>query len=489
MANSLQTIAEKFLALSEVRASTIERVQKIRGKNENQFDLSKEAPGVGRSLAQIDARIMALCEMAPNSEADKESDSFLIPESLINGVIKPLEQLTGQYQSILDGFSNIEKNGGPGNLNPDDLTLQSANGQVNLQLGPIFQHIWNHSEAVLLAYYPLLNLVGVKELPDFSAALDAFSIAMEEVHRQRAELQELNRAAQADREKIGELQAQSAPLRDEIERLKTESDKDRKTLSEYTNEGTQSITAIRGTTEQAEQLQVQVDSYKATFENFQKQLDARGKTFETGKKQQDELIENLREIEDDTKRLTEQAEAMLTGATVAGLAGSFGELRDNISSELKTARRVFYFAIFLLFLSVIPLVAYVVPGFASLFGFDAIVAPNLPREAGTLEFFGQIIVRALLLLPAAWFAKFAATRHAVLFRLKENYAYKYSVAASVEGFKKQAEPFKDGIAAATFFELTYNPADRMESKSHEERHPNPVMDWIMKKIGATYDGK
>lgn len=98
-------------------------------------------------------------------------------------------------------------------------------------------------------------------------------------------------------------------------------------------------------------------------------------------------------------------------------------------------------------------------------------------------------MRALLLLPAAWFAKFAATRHAALFRLKEHYAYKYSVASSVEGFKKQAEQFKDGIAAATFFELTFNPAERMEAKGHEERHPNPVMEWFMKKLGATYDGK
>ena len=489
MANSLQTLVEKFAALSELRSSTIERIQEINGKDENQFDLAKEAPGVERSLTEIDTRVMAICEMALKTCSEDQSDSLLIPQSYINGIIKPLDQLTAQYQSITDNISNIESNGGPGNLNPDDLTLQSANGQVNLQLGPIFQHVWNHSEAVLVAFFPLMNLLGGEGRPDFSTALKAFSTAMEQVHKQRSSLQELARAAQADRKKVGDLQAQSAPLRDEIERLKTESEKDRKTLSEYTTEGTQSITAIRGTTEQAEQLKAQVDSYKATFDSFQKQLDAREKTFQTGKKEQDDLIEKLNQIESDTKRLTEQAEAMLTGATVAGLAGSFGELRDKISGELKSARWVFYFAIFLLFLSVIPLVAYVVPGLASLLGFDAITSSNLPREAGTLEFFGQIVVRALLLLPAAWFAKFAATRHAVLFRLKEHYAYKYSVAASVEGFKKQAEPFKDDIAAATFFELTYNPADRMESKSHEERPPNPVMDWVMKKIGATYDGK
>ncbi len=52
---------------------------------------------------------------------------------------------------------------------------------------------------------------------------------------------------------------------------------------------------------------------------------------------------------------------------------------------------------------------------------------------------------------------------AVLFRLNENYAYKYSVGSLFrDGCKRQTEPVKDAIAAATFFELTFNPADRME---------------------------
>ena len=76
-----------------------------------------------------------------------------------------------------------------------------------------------------------------------------------------------------------------------------------------------------------------------------------------------------------------------------------------------------------------------------------------------------------------------------LFRLKEHYAYKYSVASSVDGFKKQAEPYQDAIAAVTFFELMDNPARRMDAQGSEERHPNPAMEWLMKKLGATHDGK
>ena len=80
-------------------------------------------------------------------------------------------------------------------------------------------------------------------------------------------------------------------------------------------------------------------------------------------------------------------------------------------------------------------------------------------------------------------------RHAALFRLKEHYAFKYSVASSVDGFKQQAVPYEDEIAAATFFELTFNPADRMEGKGVEERHPNPIIDKVMEKLGFTHDGQ
>ena len=132
-------------------------------------------------------------------------------------------------------------------------------------------------------------------------------------------------------------------------------------------------------------------------------------------------------------------------------------------------------------LAVVPLLLLVVPAL------DPFTVMDKPTSAA--EIVAQAVVRILLLLPAAWFAKFAAARHAALFRLKEHCAYKYSVASSVEGFKRQAEPFQDAIAGATFFELTFNPADRMESKGQEQRSPNPVMEWLMKKLGATYEGK
>lgn len=81
-----------------------------------------------------------------------------------------------------------------------------------------------------------------------------------------------------------------------------------------------------------------------------------------------------------------------------------------------------------------------------------------------------------------------AVRHDRLFKLREHYAFKYSVASSVEGFKKQAPDLKEAIAAAAFFELTFNPATAMGTGADEARHPNPAMERVMKKLGGGADG-
>lgn len=486
MGGKIEELKEKFAALSDLRQTKIEELQQITGSNKEQFDFATPVPGTALSIAEVDSKVAGLCDIA--SGMANETDETLIPQSYLNAFNKPLEQLIAQYQQITDGLQNVTNNGGPGALDAAGFTLQSQNGQANFQLAPIFKNILAHTESSLTALYPLLSLSRSDVFSAFSETLGALSSATKQAHEQRAQLARLAEEAQADRDKLAQLHKQSGPLRDEIERLKTESEKDRKTLSEYATEGTQSITTIRTTGEQAKQLKAQVDSYSASFENFQKQLDQREKTIQEGNTKQAKLLEAITNIEKKITELNEQAEAMLSGATVAGLAGSFGKLRDDLSGELKWARGVFYFAIVVLFFSVVPLAAYVIPGLGEVLSLSS--GEARPQSASTPELIGQIVARALLLLPAAWFAKFAAARHAALFRLKEHYAYKYSVASAVEGFKKQAEPYKDEIAATTFYELTFNPAERMDAKSPaEDRHPNPAMEWLMKKVGATHDGK
>jgi hypothetical protein len=171
------------------------------------------------------------------------------------------------------------------------------------------------------------------------------------------------------------------------------------------------------------------------------------------------------------------------------LAASFSALQDKINSELTWARFGFYFSILLLVALSAPIALYVFPGAHELFkyltGWDP--GPLVPKSDAQKapEVIAQVLARALLLIPGIWLVRFTGARHERLFRLREHYAYKYSIASSVEGFKKQAPELEQGIAAAAFYELTFNPATRMDANSEESRHPNPVMEWVMKKLGSS----
>jgi len=484
MTIGLSELAQKVSTLKSLHSQIIKRVQEVVGSNGVQFDLSKPTPGVERPISDVEIRIIALCELA--GQLQSETNELLVPQGLINALNKPLDQLISNYKSISDQFTSIDSNGGPGELNIDGISLKSKNGQIDLQLGSTFQQIWNSSENALLATYNLSHVVKTEGLPEFSGALAQFSELLNQARRQHAELLSSIASIEQIKTQADSHLAAAKTDKDEVQRLKSEAEKDRKTLVEYASEGTQAVTSIRSVNEQSDQLKTAVDEYRVTFDSFQKQLDDRETLIAEGSKRQNSLFANIEEIRSRIQELDRRAEAMLTGATVAGLAGSFGDLRNSLSKDLKFARYVFYAAIGLLFVSVIPLVLYVIPGLGTWAQIPGGVAT---QTASAPELSAQILARALLLLPAAWFARFAAARHASLFRLKEHYAYKYSVAASVDAFKKQAEQYKDEIAAATFFELTFNPAERMETKGTEARNPNPVMNWLMNKLGATHDGK
>jgi hypothetical protein len=96
-------------------------------------------------------------------------------------------------------------------------------------------------------------------------------------------------------------------------------------------------------------------------------------------------------------------------------------------------------------------------------------------ERNGWQYLGQVVARFIILLPAIWFVTFATARYNSLFKLREHYAYKYSMAFAVDGFKKQAPGHEDMIAALVFEQLAFNPADKLGKQPEgPESPPSPV---------------
>ncbi len=56
-----------------------------------------------------------------------------------------------------------------------------------------------------------------------------------------------------------------------------------------------------------------------------------------------------------------------------------------------------------------------------------------------------------------------------MFRLRREYAYKYTVAASVPGFKVEAPQFSDAIAAIAFQQLVQNAPDSTDASVEKKK--------------------
>ena len=257
------------------------------------------------------------------------------------------------------------------------------------------------------------------------------------------------------------------------------------------------LTKVSRISNEADSLKSQVDAYETQFQEFQQSLNDRNTAFKKWSKDVEALYVGLNWNKEQIGNVIKRAEEMLKGATNAGLASTFNATLAELDGKLKWAQGIFYFSIFLLLVSALPLALYVALAMGSF-------EPQTDAASGAvkgiwsnlaLAFNGKglslstTVALFLLMLPAVWLTKFSAARHHQLFQLKEHYQYKYSLAMAVDGFKKQAPDHADAIAAETFYRLLFNPADRLEGKNASDEHPSPLMNWLMDKLGFNSKGQ
>ncbi|MGP0566200.1 MULTISPECIES: hypothetical protein [unclassified Nitrospina] len=468
------------------------------GPNNERIVLENQIPQINISLSELNTRFFASLNLIKS--LDLKNDSILLPTHQIKTIHSTLQSVGSNLANLKKNLSLL-KGKKIESVDTENFQIQSENGEVKIQLQGIFKPVNDGLDSLLSLYYSLTIPLKSNEFLNFSNLISQISERIKELDKKKNLIEDSLARIKEQETTINTIKNSSNDLLGQINKFKQESENSRKTISEYEAEATKKRATIEEISKQAEKLQVSVENYQAEFNHFQETLDERVKSFsrnkeeqekniKEGKAEQQRVIETLQEKEEEIDRLINQSETMLKGATVAGLASSFGAIRDDLNEKLEKAQRGFYWSIGILFLSALPLMSFLIPDiFFEIFLGSKPLNTNTGQSKESLNYFGEILLRALLLIPAAWLTKFAAARHAQLFRLKEHYAYKYSIAVSVEGFQKQAEPYKDEIAASTYYELMFNPADRMETSVNEAMHPNPALEWFMKKLGLTPDGK
>lgn len=379
---------------------------------------------------------------------------------------------------------------GVGQVTAHSVAFSRADG-ATFDLNSGFNEFFQLISAISLCLFPIVHAVNldirlegtVKKLQGNAQDLSKILVESRSIV---SEIKECRATAESASLAAIDLKSQIEADRAEAQRNKNESSDDRNTTAEYKSEASARLAEIRQVAENAANLSSQVAAYDTQFTIFKGQLEERDKRYAIQSERVDDLIKNNELNAAEIERLTKNADAMLTGATVAGLASAYSTLKDELNKQLGWARWGFFIGIVFLTLSLLPLAAYTVP-----FLGDWLGQSPPPSDLKVESYALQILARLALLLPAAWYLRFAANRHAALFRLREEYAHRYSLASSVEGFKKQAEEFKDQIAAATYENISINPASAMDkSKNNNDGDPpTPIMRAFVDAVEKTFWSK
>ncbi|VAW22775.1 hypothetical protein MNBD_ALPHA12-1938 [hydrothermal vent metagenome] len=471
--------------LSEAWPKIIDFYQNAEGPNGEKFNLEAAIPSTDKGLWWFDERILAISVLLASFEKVKLDAGAPLPDSFVARLKASSEGLLAQLNSLSTHVDQVG-NSAINNLTPSNWVVALAPNNQQINFASFLQNLVASIEGCLESYYPVAGLVKSEGIEGFSAAVREFSEKSETVRKNVKVINAAKTRAQNQTE--------------EIEKLKLASETDHKTVTDlleviskrageiegfYTN--TQStVEAIDAIKNAADALKNEVDSYREDFAEFQEKLEKRNTAFSNLRTDTENLFANLTSREQETADIIANANEMLAGATNAGLATTFDKTVKVLSGKLGWASWGFYFSILLLSLSAVPLGVYMLAATIDLSqstnGLPFSIQSGNLNPATTVALF-------LLMVPTIWLTRFAAARHHQLFQLKEHYQFKYSLAMAVDGFKKQSPRYADEVAAVTFQNLSFNPADKLSGKGAVSDHPNRLLTKIMDQFGMNENGE
>ena len=179
----------------------------------------------------------------------------------------------------------------------------------------------------------------------------------------------------------------------------------------------------------------------------------------------------LRDLETTNKTryetLNEQIESLLPGATSAGLATAYKNMKVTFDKPIKNFEYLFYFAVALLvtasLISIVDTVWW--------FGFEIAKFSNWDAA------FKAVLTKSPLYGALIWLAFFASKRRSENQRLQQEYAHKEALASSYDSYKKQIIMLddEDQMMQKVFINkavdaIAYNVSQTLDGK-HGDSHP------------------
>lgn len=460
--------------------------------NGRAFDVSTLIPSTDSSISDLRARAATVAGLIRKFD---DKGGALTPIGDFVGFVNASNATSNAMVQIQDAITNNILNAdGLQSIEYSNFTFLSKNGG-STTLDSQFKTLFDSFESYLSSFQQIFQSVTPSRAAfNFSSAASALSQTFGRAQQVGDALQGALNVANKELEKVSANQSAFDAIISDIRAKQN-------LLLEQSGQAAEAISNISSRNDEAsnlasstKQLRDQVNGYRSDFDSFQNQLDNMRSVNQEGGENLRILIQKFDEQAKSFDQLIEQSSQMLSASTVAGLASEFGTIRDGLDTKLNDAHSSFKWAIAFLFASALPLILFVFSPFIVAFmpdnkNLSAAIAGMTANQSGW-HYVGQVFARFVILVPAVWYVAFCTARYNSLFKLKEHYSYKYSMAVAVEGFKKQAPGYDEMIAALVFEQLAFNPADKL-GKQHEgpESPPNPIAELLLKALRKNSDSE
>jgi hypothetical protein len=244
------------------------------------------------------------------------------------------------------------------------------------------------------------------------------------------------------------------------------------TLKKSYNDAQEQITEISQWHEQSEKLSGDISSYEFTAQNNLTKITTLSTTAETNKPKIEKYHEDIEDMIKLFNKQKEEIQMIIEDANRASMAGSFKTQSENIDSKMKAVDKILL---------------------GSLVATSAISFSNYSTSLSATDSLNilQFLAKSVVTIPLLVIAWLKAKERAYLFRLREDYNYKYSSAMAFEGYKKQVQEqdpkLHQQLLQIAVDNLGINPT-KVFDKDLKSTPLETIIDGVEKRLDKAVDG-
>ncbi len=230
--------------------------------------------------------------------------------------------------------------------------------------------------------------------------------------------------------------------------------------------------------EKSDTLSSDISSYATAAQNNLTKITTMATTAETNKPKVEQYHKEIEEMIKLFKKQREDIQEIIEDANRASMAGSFKKQMEDINTKMKWADGFLIGSLIIITL-------------ISLWGFQSSFITPQNRLEPTFFSWSQFLAKSAISLPFLIVAWIKAKERAYLFRLREDYGYKYSSAMAFEGYRKQVQEqspeLEERLLQIAVDNLGSNPTKVFE----RDLKSNPletIIDGVSKRLDKAVEG-